>query len=95
MSTFKLVNRKRKTAINRITEILGIASKAKTDPTQHNLFKTAYENLEQVYDEFKNLHNDCIGLLEDDNEFDAQDAIRKGTDGFYFTIKEIFRTIFF
>lgn len=39
-----------------------------------DFFKTAYDSLEDHYDEFKRLCNEVLGLIDDD-EFDEQDVI--------------------
>ena len=89
----KLTN-KRNIPINRITEAYTIGVKAKTDTSQHSYFKALYENLDEAYDDFKEIHNEIIGLIETDDEFKAEEVVRKDTDSFYFKTKALFSEIF-
>ena len=94
MSEFKKVEQKRLVYVTRITETFTAAVKAQTDTSVRSMFKTRYENLDEFYEEFKQLHNQVIGLVDTDDEFKIQDKVRKDTDNFYFQAKDIFNQLF-
>lgn len=86
MSSVEKLKKIRNTSINQITEAYAVAIKAQTDPTQKSILVAMYENLEEIYHEFKEKHNEIIGEIED-AEFRSEDAIRKEVDSFYYKIK--------
>ena len=79
------LSKKRNIPINRITEAHNLAIKTKSDILEKKYFQVIYEWLDVSYEESKQIHNDIIGLLETDLEFNTHDSIRKETDNFYFS----------
>jgi len=93
MAQLKRLEAKRAIYINRITEIYTLALKAMNDSSLIQQFTVRFEDIEQVYDTFQKIHNDIIGLLSEDSEFEVQEKIRQDTDKFYYDSKFINNSI--
>lgn len=80
----------RSTAFSRLNEAYSVALKAKTDENFVSLLEAYISQLDNMYAEFKETHNEILGLIsEDDATFQEHDSIRSKADSFYFGIKSI------
>ncbi|XP_071057581.1 uncharacterized protein [Onthophagus taurus] len=80
---------KRTLPYERLIETADIGKNIK-DQAQHDIFMVRANEIDSVYASFQSFHNQIIGLIEDD-QYDAQDQIRKDADMAYFSIKALIR----
>ncbi|XP_071055017.1 uncharacterized protein [Onthophagus taurus] len=74
--------------LNRLIETADAAHTVSDSNDLKLIFIARANDSEDTYKEFKTLHNQVIGLI-DEADFDTHDAIRKQADESYFTIKAV------
>lgn len=77
----------RKTAAEQIREIHAYSLENKQDLDFSENLLARVDNLDVIYEDFKKVHNSIISLLATDEEFAAEDEIRKQVDLLYFGVK--------
>ncbi|XP_071051326.1 uncharacterized protein [Onthophagus taurus] len=93
--TDKLVKHtlRRNVLYNRLTESIVLGQALSSDPIQNLIFRERAQDAEETYKEFKSIHNQIIGLIDED-DFSTHDDIRLKADTAYFTIKAILHKTF-
>ncbi|XP_050305592.1 uncharacterized protein LOC126742831 [Anthonomus grandis grandis] len=85
----------RQTEFNRLSDILNISRSAKEDTSQHIIFKLSYDILESIRTEFFKQHNVVIScILDDEDQFTEQDAVRSSFEKDFWYIKSIYFKLF-
>ncbi|XP_071051317.1 uncharacterized protein [Onthophagus taurus] len=83
----KLILR-RNTLLSRLSESMIAGRDLPDDPFEHDIFLQRAQDSEEIYKEFKLLHNQIIGLITDE-DFETHDQIRKEADINFYTIKAL------
>lgn len=87
MDNIKKLELKRKIPLIRLEEIYKYANDYTNDQFFKQNFFARYEFVDSFYDEFKNVHNEIIGLISDESEFTIQDQVRSRADKYLYAIK--------
>lgn len=93
MAELKRLEAKRKIYINEIVETYNNAVRANRDQSCVDQFRVRFGDVETFVDQFYVLHNEIIGLLTTDAEFEVQEKLRKDTIQFYYDSKVIFNSL--
>ncbi|XP_074040052.1 uncharacterized protein [Leptinotarsa decemlineata] len=86
----------RTSALNEISSLQGIANLAKTNKSQHTLFKIRYAEIETLRDEFMKHHNNILVSLSSDPNFelDQENTSKETFLESYYDIRTIYADLF-
>lgn len=93
MATLKRLQAKRSVFAGRIAEVSKAAHLANRDVQHIELFRVKYQDLKGAFDGFNELHNEIIGLIEEDDDFRTEDKIRRDTETLYYDSKMYYHKI--
>lgn len=76
----------RQVPYSRLKEMFEFCDKTNL-PDFNEQFLVRSQDLDDIYQEFKRIHNSIISLLASDEDFNEQDSVRRDADSYYYSVK--------